>query len=99
MSRLASHKKLLIYRNKSVALGAVVVLRQAPKNQIRRMEAREACLCLLSEMSLSPIDRETVEQQSQWLVDMIAAVPVYLLECLPDEGSVEMLQGTMGGEE
>ena len=87
-----------IYQNKSVALGAVVVLRQAPKNRIRRMKAREAYLCLLSEMSLSPIDRETVEKQSQWLLDLISAVPVYLLECLPDEGAVDALWGAMEGE-
>ena len=80
-----------IYRNESTRLTAVVVLRQAKQNRLRRLNVREAYLSLLSEMSLSPISRDTVDLQSQWLLEMIGAVPVYLLECLPDEGAVALL--------
>lgn len=80
-----------IYENKCVDLTAVVVLRQAKENRLRRLTPKEAYLCLLSEMSLSPISRETVDRQSRWLLDLIGTVPVYLLECLPDEGAVDLL--------
>ena len=80
-----------IYRNESTRLTAVVVLRQAKQNRLRRLNTREAYLSLLSEMSLSPISRDTVDLQSKWLLEMIGAVPVYLLECLPDEGAVALL--------
>ena len=80
-----------IYRNESVPLTGIVVLRQAPFNRLRRMKQREAYLALLSQMSVSPISRDTVEKQSQWLLALIEAVPVWLLECLPDEGAVNTL--------
>lgn len=80
-----------IYRNESVPLTGLVVLRQAKYNRVRRLKTREAYLCLLSEMSVSPISRETVELQSRWLLELIEQVPVWLLECLPDEGAVDTL--------
>ena len=80
-----------IYENKCTDLTAIVVLRQAKENKLRRIRGKEAYLCLLSEMSLSPVSRETVEKQSQWLLELIGAVPIYLLECLPDEGAVDLL--------
>ena len=80
-----------IYRNESAPVTAIVVLRQAPFNRVRRMTTKEAYLSLLSELSLSPISRETVERQSQWLLSLLGRVPVFLLECLPDEGAVDTL--------
>lgn len=80
-----------IYRNESAPVTAIVVLRQAPFNRVRRMTTKEAYISLLSELSLSPISRETVERQSRWLLALLGRVPVFLLECLPDEGAVNTL--------
>ena len=80
-----------IYKNKSVALKAVVVLKQGQKNRIRRLNKKTAYLYLFSEMSVSEWDREVVERQAQWLEEFVCCVPVYLLECRPDQEAVEIL--------
>lgn len=85
-----------IYKNCAVPLTAIVVLRQAKRNRIRRLKPKEAYLCLLSELSVSGWDRDTVESQSNQILDLIENVPVYLLECLPDEGAVNTLYRELG---
>ena len=81
-----------IYVNKSAPLRAIVVLKQAPYNRVRRIGGKEAYLHLLSQTSMSVWNRAVIERQSQWLLALIGSVPVYLLECLPDEGAVEALE-------
>ena len=80
-----------IYENKCVNLKAIVVLRQAKKNKIRKMKMKEAYLCLISEMAISPVNSKVVEKQSKWLLQLIEKIPVYMLECLPDKGAVDLL--------
>lgn len=85
-----------IYRSESAPVQAVVVLGQANENKIRKLALREACLHLLSQMSISSSSREVVDSQSLWLMDFLAAVPVYRLDCRPDQGAVELLHQTIG---
>ena len=80
-----------IYENESVPLKAIVVLRQAKENRLRKMSMKEAYLCLLSEMSISSGKKEIIEKQSQWLLEMLQKIPVYMLECLPNQGAAEIL--------
>lgn len=86
-----------IYKNENVGLTAIVVLKQAKNNKIRKMNKKEAYLCLLSEMSVSRWDKKTVEKQTEWLIQLIDDIPVYLLECLPDKGAVDILYQELGG--
>lgn len=84
-----------IYKNESAPLRAVVVLRQSPCNRICKMGKKQAYLCLLSEMSLSPWNKEVLIRQTQWLEQMIHEVPVYLLECRPDQEAVDTLYNVL----
>ena len=72
-------------------VSAVVVLRQAEENRIFRLDKKAAYIYLISEISVSEWDKETVEGQAQWLEKFIDCVPVYLLECRPDREAVEVL--------
>lgn len=80
-----------IYKNEQVKVSAVVVLRQAEENRIFRLDKKAAYIYLISEISVSEWDKETVEGQAQWLEKFIDCVPVYLLECRPDREAVEVL--------
>ena len=86
-----------IYVAKSAPLRAIVVLRQAPFNRVRRIKGKEAYLHLLSQTSLSVWNKTVIEQQSAWLLDLIGSVPVYLLECLPNQGAVDTLYQELKG--
>ncbi|MDD7389389.1 MAG: hypothetical protein PUG60_06985 [Lachnospiraceae bacterium] len=84
-----------IYRNENAPVAAVVVLRQAKENRIRRLRAAEAIRFLYPEVTAHHWDREFVDRILNLLMELTAAVPVYLLECLPDRGAVELVKDTI----
>lgn len=90
-----------IYRNESAPVTAVIALRQAKENRIRRLGMTEAVRYLLPEITVHRWDREFTEQVMNLLLELLASVPVYLLECLPDKGAVRLVKHTItkqGGE-
>ena len=84
-----------IFRNESAPIGAIVVLRQAPRNHIRPMSPAEAIRALLPEFSIHRWDREFLDRVLDLSTALLTAVPVYLLECTPEESAVELLQRTI----
>lgn len=84
-----------IYRNESASVAAVVILRQAKENRIRRLRGAEAIRYLYPEVTVHHWDREFVDQILNLLTELTAAVPVYLLECLPDRDAVELVKQTV----
>lgn len=87
-----------IYVNESAPLKALVVLKQAPYNRICRLRGRQAYLHLISQISLSRWNKATVEKQTELVLDLLGQVPVYLLECLPDQDAVETLYQELEGQ-
>lgn len=81
-----------IYRNESAPLKAVVVLRQAGENRIRRIQGAEAFRYLYRETMIHRWDAEFEKKAVNLLLNVIDEVPVFLLECLPDQGAVEILK-------
>ena len=73
-------------------LGAVVILRQAPVNTVRRLRAREAMPLLMSQTVLDVWDGDVQSAASNRMLDLIGKVPVYLLACTPDERAVQCLE-------
>ena len=88
-----------IYRNESAPIRAVAVIRQAPENQIERLKPGEAFRLLYSESAI----QRWHEAGHTAIVDRLLAlcrdVPVYLLQCTPDERAVRLLQKTLSMEE
>src|SRR5699024_454714 len=87
-----------IVKNREVYLNAIVVLRQAPENRIRKMTAIEAFRALYSETLMNTWDAWYMETMTDLLLDAVRCIPVYLLECRPDEEAVCILEQTLREE-
>ena len=83
------------YRNENAPADAIVVLRQSPENRIRRLGSTEAFRYLYPEVTVHQWHRPWVEKASSILLDLISHVPVWLLECRPDQGAVQLLKETI----
>jgi hypothetical protein len=80
-------------------LQAVVRLSQAPHNKIRRLKGIFAIGAMLP--SLHPaflFDKELEERLMEILSKIVAQVPFYHLECLPDGDAARMSYNTVYGE-
>lgn len=82
----------LIYRNEYALIRGIIVLRQAPENHIRKLGQSEAFACLYSEIAVHSWYRPCVEHVTELLTDLISEVPVWLLECRPDEEAVGLTE-------
>ncbi|MDO4169636.1 MAG: hypothetical protein Q4D45_06995 [Lachnospiraceae bacterium] len=87
-----------IYRNESAPVTAIIVLRQAKENRIRSLRPAEAIRYLYPEIIVHQWDKEFVDQAMDLLTELVSHVPVYLLECLPDQGAVKLVKTTVFGE-
>ncbi len=79
-----------IYRNESAPVRAIIVLRQAKENHMRPLGMPEAIRYLYPELTIHHWDRAFTEQAMNLLVTLVGQIPVYLLECLPDQGAVTL---------
>lgn len=87
-----------IYRNLSAPVGAVVALRQGKTNAIRRLRPAEAIRYLYPELTLHRWESVSVDKAMNLLTELVCAVPVYLLECRPDEEALCLLERTLKEE-
>lgn len=81
-----------IYRNETAPVSALVVLRQANENRIHRVSSAEAMRFIYPELTLHRWDSGFVSKAVDLFLDLIAQVPVFLLQCLPNEGAVRILE-------
>ena len=87
-----------IYRNESAPVRALVVLRQAPENTIRRLSVAEAFRAIYSESVLPRWHTEAHQHVISLVTEIVSEIPVYLLACTPDERPVTLLRNTLEGE-
>ena len=78
------------YRSVSYPLGGVVLLSQAPYNKIRRMRGIEAYASLVPSISGKRWDSLIADGLHQTENLLATDVPVYYLECLPDEDAARV---------
>lgn len=78
--------------NKSFPLGAVVVLRQAKTNTVRRLGVREAVSLIYSECGRSLWDRDAAANVLDVVSEIAESVPVYCLSCLPHSSAVDAME-------
>ena len=81
-----------ICHNASAPLLAIVVLKKAKENRIRKLSPIEALRYMYPEITTHQWDAKFVEKVIFLLTKLISDVPVLLLECLPDESAVASLQ-------
>lgn len=81
-----------IYRNEKAPLCAIVILRQADENRLRRVSTVEAMGYIWPEISARRWDRDFVADATSLCISLLEEVPVYLLECLPEESAAGLLK-------
>lgn len=84
------------YKNESYPIRAIVRLSQAPHNRIRRLPTILAIGALLP--SCPPAfayDTPLQDHTCAMLSDMLSAIPVYHLECLPNEAAARLSFSTV----
>ena len=81
-----------IYRNESAPLAAVILLRQAKENRLRKLKALEAFPDLYREITVHRWDRNFVSESTELLLQLLQEIPVYLLECRPDQEAVQLVR-------
>lgn len=86
------------YRNESYPIAGIVRLSQAPHNRIRRLRPIEAIGALLPSCPPSFSHDERLEDAiCRFVSAVVAQIPVYHLECLPDAAAAELACKTVLG--
>ena len=78
------------YRNVSYPLGGIVLLSQAPYNQIQRLSGLEAYVTLMSSISGQRWNEGIADGLHQTENALASRMPMWHLECLPDKAAAEL---------
>lgn len=90
-----SGTKTPCFRNVSVPIGGIVMLSQAPYNKIRRLSGIEAYVDLAESVGSMPWDSRIAESQHQTENTLVSTIPMWHLECLPDEEAARLCYETI----
>ena len=85
-----------IYKNDGGPLTAIVLLGQAEENRFQRLTAGEAFRCLYPELSIHHWQRDFVAKATDLCLQLLAEIPVYLLECRPEESAALLVKRGLG---
>lgn len=80
-----------IHCNDSAPVAAIVILQQAPHNSIRLLSLQEAIVGLLPRTLLPYFYEDLMNIAMNVFEKIVSSVPVYLLQCRPDQEAVEMV--------
>lgn len=78
--------------NRSLPLGAIVYLAQAPVTTLRRMRGYEAFARIWEGISVNTWDKKDMELASETVKTIAESVPVFHMPCTPDESAVVALE-------
>lgn len=84
--------------NDSCRITALVMLRQAPKCSLRRLQQAEAFHAVFAGTTAASWDRACMLLACDLTESLISDVPVYELSCTPDRDAVELLWAELEGE-
>ena len=79
------------YRNVSYPIGGIVMLSQAPYNKIHRLKGIEAYVAVVESIGSKVWDNHIAESQHQTENTLVSTIPMWHLECLPDEEAAARL--------
>ena len=83
------------YRNMELPLGGFVQLAQAPHNEIRRLKGITAYAALVPSISGKRWDKAIADGLHETENALASTVPVWHLDCLPDEAAARLCAGTI----
>ena len=83
--------------NESAPLKAIIVLRQAKENSIRRLTTLEAMELFVPHVFFPKWDEKCEQAVLDFLDVVMSQTPIYLLCCRPDGEAVELTEGTVFG--
>lgn len=83
------------YRNVSYPIGGIVKLAQAPENRIRRLKGVEAYAEMVPSISGKRWDKGMADGLHETESALIMQVPVWHLDCLPDEEAARLCFGNV----
>lgn len=86
-----------ICKNQTEPLAAIVYLGQAPRTTIRRLRGFEAFRSVWEGVSVNTWDETDVALVSETVRCVVQTVPVYRLDCTPDESAVVALERVLDG--
>ena len=86
------------YRNVSYPLGGIVLLSQAPYNNIHRLGGIHAYASLVASISGKRWDSRVADGLHATENALASTVPVWHLECLPDEEAAKLCHAQIGNE-
>ncbi len=78
--------------NREHPLFAIVYLTQAKKNKLTELRGAKAFRAVYEGVKLSSWSKEDAAQVTETVGAIVSEVPVYKLDCLPDESAVECLE-------
>ena len=81
-----------IYINGSAPLKALIVLRQGKENNLQPLGCTEALHCLYQELTVHHWERNFVAAATDLCLDLLENIPVYRLECRPEDSAVQLLK-------
>ena len=87
------------YRNIDLPVGGVVLLAQAPYNAIRRLRGIAAYAALVPSISGKRWDKAIADGLHETENALASTVPVWHLDCLPDEAAARLSATTLTGSE
>ena len=85
-----------IYRSEQAPIAGIFLVGQAPETTIRPL-GFDAFVPLYSQTILNSWDPAFMSRISGLFSDLLAQVPIYRLNCLPDEGAVKAAYDTLFG--
>lgn len=83
------------YKNEEYPIGAIVQLRQAPENKIRKQTVIESYVSIKTSVSGKAWEKEIADGQHQTIEKLIGATQLYQLDCLPDAGAALLCSQTI----
>lgn len=87
-----------ICHNKTLPLGAIVLLSQSKTNSIRRLSGAEALHGIMQNIYLDFIAPDEQLRCADLIIELLSDIPVYHLGCTPDEEAVITLEKTLISE-
>ena len=87
-----------VYIQDHAPIGAIVMLSQAKENALTRLSPVQALRRIYPEFTLHRWDPAFTDKGLNLILELLSAVPIYHLACLPDKCAVELLCDTLTQE-